>query len=690
MTDRASADRFPVRSLVVLLAAATVLRIGTSLSRVDEVPAEGLYRGTLAKAFVDGLTLWPTHLYEIPHVPGSLLVSVLASPFYVLLGPSTFALRFAGTLFHLAALALWMVVVHRNFGSRAARLSGALFAFAPAGFAKMAILSYGDHVESLPFVLAAALFTIEWARGEGSRLLAKAFFAGALVTLAVGFHLQGALGIAALSLVAVPVALPRVREPRFWGELAVGFLPGMVAGAALPFLGWLVTGGASITLWGRSPTQHLGATDPVDRFVTLWRDGFPFAFQFENRFLADGTLLLAYGCALALFVGAILRWRRGETSLRSILACGGFFAAYPILFSLVFARSSNSFVIEDSTSNALEVRYALPLIPFLLLPIGVAAARLADRGRPVLAPMVFGPAFLLGAFGSFSTWDWRTILHEPARRGFHWEEFNGHFLYASLSAEDRAGLRRVESKLLGDPERNTTANRFVASHADPGAVLDLVHAVDDADAWTFPLRYIPPRIPLGAPPSGDAGARLAWIRRPPPRFRAFAAAAVGHDLGMAEPFDRELAAQLLGGPASEEERLWLARGLGHGLLQVSLDGYPPVPRFFDGKKAFARIDSLPERVDRNEVAFGLGFRVGKIVNEFFSPSAALLRRAVANFPPQLARSFTRGLGAGYRLRFLVPPSSDVVSPAVDRLLEGIPDALHPQFREGLGGATSAR
>ncbi|MBL8692463.1 MAG: glycosyltransferase family 39 protein [Planctomycetes bacterium] len=682
-------ERFPWRGLLLWLAIALVLRIGTNLSRVDENPAEGLYRGTLAYAFTLGMPVWPTHWYEISHVPGSFVVSLLATPFYALFGPTTFALRMAGTVFHLAGVAAWYCLLYRRLGRRAALFGTSPFVLAPAGFAKMAVLSYGDHCESLPFFLAAALFAMEWAHGRSPRLLAHAFAAGIFVSFGIGFHLQGALGVGAVAATSFLLSLPRYREPRFYFEIFCGFLPGVVVGALPPLLGYFATGKSSIMLWGYSPTNHLAASDSVGKFLDLWRDGFAFAFQTPFRWLADGTLLASYGAALALGALAMAERRRTGRSLREIFAAGGFFWTYPAVFAFVYARSSSAFQVEGGLKNALEVRYVLPVLPFLLLPLPLLAARFADRGRRAAAALVFVPFLGVGAYGSLSTWDIETILREPARRGYLWEEFNGHFLYAALSEPNRAALRETERTHRGDKDSEFQISGFLQSRAELSKVIETIRRYDDAPEWTLPLRYIPPRIPLAPPPGFTPSSAGSWLGQLPARQRAFACVAIGAALVTSGDPRRHDLSPLLAATTPADHQL-IARGVGLSLLDLFPPGVPARPRFFRGAFAAARVTPLPEVLARADIGFGFGFRLGKVVNAYYLPGDLITEQAQSGFPESWQEGFARGLGAGYRMRFLTPPPGDLDTPAVRHVVSILRPRLVPAFRAGFSGSPDAR
>jgi len=280
---------FPSRAALGLVLVATVLRLGTNLSRVDELNPEELYRGALARAWVEGAPVWPGAAPQVEHLRGSLLVSALAVPLFAALGPTTFALRLSGLLFHLAGLLLFMRLVHRLFGWRAAVLAGALFALAPPALAKIAALSYGDHMESVPFVCAAALAVFGWLESPGR---GRALLAGAALGLALSWHAQARLAALVL-LGAAALAAPRRLAGRDgWLGLAPGLLLGLLPLIALD--AW--TARAGWTVFGADPVSQLvehAGSSRAGKWLRLWVADLPRALQFP--WPAAGALF----CALA-------------------------------------------------------------------------------------------------------------------------------------------------------------------------------------------------------------------------------------------------------------------------------------------------------------------------------------------------------------------------------------------------------
>jgi hypothetical protein len=472
-------------------------------------------------------------------------------------------------------------------------------------------------------------------------------------------------------------------------------VPGLAVGALPALLVYAVTGTSAFSLWGSSPLDHLAAEaaqrgpppDAVAKLVDLLRDGYTWTLQYEQRALGDATLLLAAACALGLLVAAARAWRRGTERAPELVLRGGFFVIYPAVFSAAYAVSSGSFKIMEDTLNAIDVRYAMPVVPFLLLPIGLAAARLHESGRRIAGVVLLAPALALGLWGSLSTWSLDAILREPARRGFLWESFDGHLVWGALPEAQRTALDAATRDIADRGERDQAAIRFVLNNTSPELWFAELRACDDTPAWTWPLRY---RAPVGSPPKAGLKAYASWLAPLSKSLRPFAFAAASSELAGAEAFSDTAMRALMNSASGEHERRATLRGFGDGLILMRRNGRVTLLRFYDEKPVLERIRNLPDWMDRDEVLFGLGFRVGRIIHEFYAYGDPIMLRTLAALPPDLRIPFVRGLGAGYRMRFLAPPPAALGSPAVMRITTRLSPDLEAHFRAGLGGAETAR
>lgn len=667
---------FPTRTLLALLFVALLLRLGTNASRIDEYFEEGLSRGAITQAWISDLPVWPSHAPQIPHMRGSVVMSWLSVPAFHLLGPTTFAVRLSGIVFHLLGLATLMLLLHRQFGRRTAMIGGALFTLASPGMAKLAVLSYGDHVESLPFAFAALLFALTWLDDDSGRRYGTAFLAGLLAGLAVSWHAQARIPLVSLALIALLCAPRRLLARDTW----LGALPGLLAGLSVLWIGNWLTSTNGLHVFGKSALETLadGAhSGSLGKWVDFWVSGLARSQQYPWALAGAATITLAAICAIGLAARSARILRRTDSPpWRRQLLRVGVFALHPLVFSLAYAATR--FTLRTDMHNAISARYVLPVLPWVLLPIAVAGARASEAGRRGLAALIVVPALLLGASGSLSTWDLDTIRHEPPRRAGLWSGFGAHFLYGSLTPDDRLELRELERSLYGDPDQDKRVKAWLEQHADADRVLATLRAVDAGPEWSVLHRHW---VPLPAPRAEDADTpseAAARVRDVPGHLRVFAAADAGDALARQTALSLPVVAALQAEWTAPDEQRAFARGLGTGLARML------PPRKTRGDLIAERVEALSAFVDAEQIGFGCGARVGRNVHEFLSQGWIPVREVLAHAQEPMRTGFARGLGAGYSLRFLHPPASTLDSPAVRNVLSHLPDDLHATFRQGLG------
>ena len=114
-------------------------------------PGEELYRGTIAQELVTGLTMPFTEYRANNHEGGSLAIGVLAAGFFLLFGPTLFALKLGPLLAFTLALAFWYWTVQRAAGERVAGYFALLFCFSPPLFTAYSVTAMGFQSESIFF-----------------------------------------------------------------------------------------------------------------------------------------------------------------------------------------------------------------------------------------------------------------------------------------------------------------------------------------------------------------------------------------------------------------------------------------------------------------------------------------------------------------------------------------------------------
>src|SRR2546428_8193673 len=112
---------------------------------------EELYRGIIAQELVTGLTLPFIEYRADNYALGSLVIGALAAGFFLLFGPTVFALKLAPLLMFTLALAFWYWTLQQHAGERVARYFALLFCFSPPLFTAFSLTAMGFHSESIVF-----------------------------------------------------------------------------------------------------------------------------------------------------------------------------------------------------------------------------------------------------------------------------------------------------------------------------------------------------------------------------------------------------------------------------------------------------------------------------------------------------------------------------------------------------------
>lgn len=144
-------------SLISLFVLLRLIIILTSVEKVSY--SEELYRGAIAKTWLEGARYALNDLQPDPYSGGSVIEGMLAIPFFNALSPSLFALKMVPFLSSLATFILMLSFLYRFFNFKAAVLGGLLFLFAPPSFVQLSLVALGNHSESLLFsILMLAFF----------------------------------------------------------------------------------------------------------------------------------------------------------------------------------------------------------------------------------------------------------------------------------------------------------------------------------------------------------------------------------------------------------------------------------------------------------------------------------------------------------------------------------------------------
>ncbi len=134
-----------------------LLRLAVLFSYLDKIyEPEELYRGTVAREIIQGslIPLWEYLDYKVEYFPGgTLVVGILAVPFFLLFGQSYIALKLVGLLFALGTFILWYIFLERFFNRKTAVICAILSIFCMPFYTKTSLITWGAHPEANFFTI---------------------------------------------------------------------------------------------------------------------------------------------------------------------------------------------------------------------------------------------------------------------------------------------------------------------------------------------------------------------------------------------------------------------------------------------------------------------------------------------------------------------------------------------------------
>lgn len=343
-------------AITLAVRAATVLSLGDVFFYGEE-----LEKGTAAKGMLDSVGVAHHHLAYHYYEGGGFVVSHLKALAFLLVGQNLLAHKLVAAGFVLGVLVAGYAFVRDSFGRRAALWFGLLYAFSPATFQKLSLISLGIHFEACLFLLLALGLTARILREEQARR-SLWFLLGVVCGFGLYFSYQVVLG-AAVCLAALALRRPGALLRR-------GVLPGLAGTllGGLPLL-WMAleVGSAVVDIHG----VELTGTDGGERLL-----------PFLQALFVEGSLggvLEPWLWTVAAVGGlATVAFARGPDA-RQTRARIALPAAYLAAFLTVFALSD--FVPPEVYHFFLVLRLA-PVWVIGLVLIAVAVARLEDSESP--------------------------------------------------------------------------------------------------------------------------------------------------------------------------------------------------------------------------------------------------------------------------------------------------------------------
>lgn len=350
---------------------------------------EELTRGSIAVELLRGPLLSPLDYQYTRFFGGSLVVEILAVPFFAVFGPRLWALKAVPVLFHLAAVLLTVLLLDRFATRRAAWIGGLLMALTPPGYTIISTIAWGSHFESNTLALLAVYLFLDLCSAESGRG-PRRLLLGAVMGFSIWFGYQCLVFVLAI------LALDLLRDRRSFVRPEI---LGQLAGLAIGLTPWLVYNMrydfSGLSIYGASLLEHVRPTEPNSgpfaRLAALAFEGLPASFFFKGGLGLSG---LAWGAlaSIVLATGTLAAaWSR-RAELRSLVVGLGRPAgsqrsidpgvvAITVLAVYLAAVAFSDFRIPRADPDVRQIRYLVLMLPFLCVAAAVGADAMASAGQ---------------------------------------------------------------------------------------------------------------------------------------------------------------------------------------------------------------------------------------------------------------------------------------------------------------------
>lgn len=373
-------NRCSFKVLFVILCAVFLLwKVHILLSLPDDLVNMGEYteKGTLTKDCLNELVMPLNNYLNTHYERGSLIVSLLAVPFFLGFGQTSFSLHLVGILFSTATWMAWMYFFRKYFGQTATILLAFVYIFSPPVFTKFTVLTTAGHNE---INLLIILYLISFFRAFAHR--SKIHYRYALIA-----GLLGAMGVfffytAAWIVFTSFLYLLFFNRKAFFQKPFYMFCLCLVPGFFPLARDFLLGKGAFDVLFDSTTVFSL------DRMAKIFFYTLPRSFCFQD--LRMGYLY--FGFAFFAFVYIFLRGIRSiclskkhqryfnpipdQSSHRT----NEFFLAISVATFLVFYFLSNDYIYElKLLPKPFHYRHLMPLYPFLFSLITLTLTHLFNK-----------------------------------------------------------------------------------------------------------------------------------------------------------------------------------------------------------------------------------------------------------------------------------------------------------------------
>ncbi len=368
-----------------------------------------LFRGVLAKQIVSNnrVESFFDYLYN-PYAGGSLVISILTVPFFLIFGQTVFSLKLVEVLFSILSLSLIYVILYKNFGKKTALIAAFMFILPCQYFAQRSIMAIGDYCESVffSFLVIYLFITIITDGREGKHnKIWHPFLFGLIAGLGIWFHYVVGIALATCLIIWILVERRLFIRKNFLGFLAgfiFGFSPWILFNLNRHFEGCIAGRGYIWSHFFRGGILH-----SISRLFQTFVSTAPNLLMFKNNFL-NGFLILFYSRVyyfifIFAFIGLLFRYRDKIKLLlaRQLPDTGAIFVISALLYSVLFMIIYGLYAIPTTITGIgfHDYRRFMPMFPFMIIVISVFFAPYLSVKKSKYPVLLFSLPFLAFSYG---------------------------------------------------------------------------------------------------------------------------------------------------------------------------------------------------------------------------------------------------------------------------------------------------
>src|SRR3989441_944870 len=220
------------------------------------LPGDELHVGTIAEELVTGSTMPLAEYRTTNYMLGTVVMGGLAAGFFLLFGPTVFALKLAPLLVFTLALVFWYWTIRRAAGERVAGYFALLFCLSPPLLTVYSVATLGSHGESILFSALTVFLLFKMLSEEKPSLVYPVLLG---LTAGAGLWFDYIYGLTLLAMLGFWFWYDKgmLHQPRvLWFALSflVGFAPWILINVQNHFAGLVIHGA---TVWEHFGLPHL-------------------------------------------------------------------------------------------------------------------------------------------------------------------------------------------------------------------------------------------------------------------------------------------------------------------------------------------------------------------------------------------------------------------------------------------------